>query len=106
MLHKLYLSGRELQILIIKMKSIGELLKELRAKKGLFVREAAAGVKIVRPLLTKFETGSRIPSKKHVVRLAKFYGVSANELLIASMSDKIAGTLRDEKDIAPAILQA
>lgn len=79
------------------MKNIAEIIRELREKNGLLLRQVAAVIEIDQALLSKIERGERLPTKDQVVRLAKFYKVDTNEFMIAYISDKLVCELQDEK---------
>lgn len=79
------------------MKKIAEIIKELRAQNGLFLRQVAAEIEIDQALLSKIERGERMPTKDQVIRLAKFYKVKENDFLIAYLSDKLVYEVQDEE---------
>lgn len=79
------------------MKKIAEIIRELRDKNGLLLRQVAAEIEIDQALLSKIERGERMPTKNQVIRLAKFYKVDSNECLIAFISDKLVYELQDEE---------
>lgn len=79
------------------MKNIAEIIRELREKNGLLLRQVAAEIEIDQALLSKIERGERLPTKDQVIRLAKFYKVDPNEFLIAFISDKLVYELQDEE---------
>ena len=56
-------------------------------------------------LLSKFERDERKPNKEQVLAFAKYYKVNADELLLAWLSDKIAGEVLNE-DFAKEALKA
>jgi len=76
------------------MKTLGDTLKCAREKKGLILRKVAAEVDIDQSLISKFEKNERKPTMEQVLRLAKFYNLSENELLINWYSEKIAYELK------------
>jgi transcriptional regulator with XRE-family HTH domain len=86
------------------MKSIGELLKQLREEKKQLLREVAAGVNMDQGLLSKIERGERLPTKHQVVKFAHFFNVKGNELILAWLSDKLVNELVDE-DLAKEALK-
>ncbi len=79
------------------MKSIGEIIRELREQKSLLLRQVAAEIEIDQALLSKIERNERMPTKDQVKRFAKFFGKDENELLIAFLSDKLVYEVRDEE---------
>ena len=76
------------------MKTLGDTLKCAREEKELILRKVAAKVDIDQSLISKFEKNERKPTMEQIVRLAKFYGLSENELIINWYSEKIADELK------------
>jgi transcriptional regulator with XRE-family HTH domain len=79
------------------LKKIGEIIRELREKNGLLLRQVASEIEIDQALLSKIERGERMPTKDQVIRLAKFYEVNENDFLVAFLSDKLVYELQDEE---------
>ncbi len=79
------------------MKSIGEIIRELREQNSLLLRQVAAVIEIDQALLSKIERNERMPTKDQVKRIAKFFGKDENELLISFFSDKLVYEVRDEE---------
>ena len=86
------------------MKTTAELIRELREKNGLLLRQVAAEIEIDQALLSKIERGERMPTKDQIVRLAKFYKVDLDETLITFFSDKLVYEVQDE-DLALQAMQ-
>lgn len=86
------------------MKTTAELIRELREKNGLLLRQVAAEIEIDQALLSKIERGERMPTKDQIVRLAKFYKVDLDETLITFFSDKLVYEVQDE-DVALKAMQ-
>ena len=61
------------------------------------MREVAAEIELDQALLSKIERGERLPTKDQVLRLAAFYKLDLNEVLVAYISDKLVYELRDEE---------
>ena len=76
------------------MKTLGETLKQAREEKELILRRVAAEVDIDQSLISKFEKNERKPTKEQIIRLANFYGLSENDLIINWYSEKIAEELK------------
>ena len=76
------------------MKTLGVTLKCAREKKDLILRKVAAEVDIDQSLISKFEKNERKPSKDQLIRLAKFYNLPEQELIINWYSEKIAEDLK------------
>ena len=79
------------------MKSIGEIIRELREQKSLLLRQVASEIEIDQALLSKIERSERMPTRDQVKRFAKFFGKDENELLVAFLSDKLVYEVRDEE---------
>jgi len=65
------------------------LLKNAREKKGWKTREVAQLLGIDQALISKFENGSRKPTKDQVVRLASLLGIDFETLMVAWLKEKI-----------------
>lgn len=85
--------------------TLGQLLRECRESTGLLLRQVAAALEMDTALLSKFERDERKPNKEQVLAFAKYYHVDADELLLAWLSDKIAGEVQNE-DLAREVLKA
>lgn len=65
------------------------LLKNAREQKGLKTREVAQILGIDQALISKFENGSRKPTKDQVVKLASLLGIDFETLMVAWLKEKI-----------------
>ncbi len=79
------------------MKSLGNILKIAREEKDMILRKVSAEVDIDQSLISKFEKNERKPTKEQLIRLAKFYDLSEEELIINWHSEKIAENLKYTK---------
>lgn len=86
------------------MDSFGDSIRKLREGKELPLRTIAAYLDIDQAILSKIERGQRKPSREQVVKLAEYFKVKENDLLIAWLSDKLVCEVEDE-DIALKALQ-
>lgn len=86
------------------MKTTAELIRELREKNRLLLRQVAAEIEIDQALLSKIERGERLPTKEQVIKLAKFYKVDLDETLVTFFSDKLVYEVQDE-DVALKAMQ-
>ena len=86
------------------MDSFGDSIRKLREDKELPLRTVAAYLDIDQAILSKIERGQRKPSREQVVKLAEYFTVKENDLLIAWLSDKLVYEVQDE-DIALKALQ-
>ncbi len=79
------------------MVSLGDTIKKLRTEKHLPLRIVAAYLDIDQAILSKIERGQRKPTRELVVKLAAYYKVKENDLLVAWLSDKLVYELQDEE---------
>ena len=86
------------------MDSLGETIRKLRGNKERPLRTVAAFLDIDQATLSKIERGKRKPSRELVVKLAGYFKVKENDLLIAWLSDKLVNDVEDE-DMALKALQ-
>lgn len=87
-----------------KMDSLGDTIRKLREEKELPLRTVAAYLDIDQAILSKIERGQRKPAREQVVKLAEYFKVKENDLLIAWLSDKLVYEVEDE-DMALKALQ-
>ncbi len=85
------------------MITFGDKIKQLREASGLPLRRIAAFLDIDQAILSKIEHGQRKAKREQVIRLAEFFHVKTDDLLIYWLSDKIAYELKDEKLATEAI---
>ena len=83
--------------LSIKMKNLGETLRELRENKQLPLRVIAAYLDIDPAIMSRIERGQRKASREQIVKLAAYFNVSEDELLVAWLSDKLVYEIADEQ---------
>ena len=86
------------------MESLGDIIRQLREDKQLPLRTVAAFLDIDQAILSKMERGQRKPSREQVVKLAGYFKVKENDLLVAWLSDKLVYEVEDE-DMALKALQ-
>lgn len=65
------------------------LLKKAREQKGLKTRELAQVLGIDQALISKFETGTRKPTKEQIVKLATLLEIDFETLMVAWLKEKI-----------------
>ena len=85
-------------------RTTGEILRENREKKGLFLRQVAAMLDIDTAILSKVERGERKATKEQILKLANVLNLNEEELLIHYLSERIAYELFDE-DVASQTLK-
>ena len=86
------------------MYSLGNTIRKLREDKELPLRTVAAFLNIDQAILSKVERGQRKPTREQVVKLAEYFKVKENDLLVAWLSDKLVYEVEDE-DMALKALQ-
>jgi predicted nucleotidyltransferase len=79
------------------MESFGEIIFKLRQEKKLPLRTIAAFLDIDQAILSKIEHGHRKASREIVVKLAVFYNVDKDGLLVAWLSDNLVNQLKGEE---------
>lgn len=79
------------------MESLGDTIRKLREDKELPLRTVAAYLDIDQAILSKIERGYRKPAREQVVKLAKYFKVKENDLLVAWLSDKVVYEVEDEE---------
>lgn len=79
------------------MDSLGDTIRKLREDKELPLRTVAAFLDIDQAILSKIERGQRKPSREQVVKLAEYFKVKENDLLVAWLSDKLVYEVEDEE---------
>lgn len=79
------------------------LLKNAREQKGLKTREVAQLLKIDQALISKFENGSRKPTKDQIIKLATLLEIDYETLMIAWLKEKILYEIGDDEFALKAI---
>lgn len=82
------------------------LLKNGREQKGLKTRELAQLMGIDQALVSKFENGSRKPTKEQVIKLASILEIDYETIMITWLKEKIIHELGDEKLALEALIEA
>src|SRR5882757_9316463 len=88
------------------MKYLNQILKEGRITKGLLSREVATILDIDQALISKFENGSRKPTRKQIIQFSEIYDISEKELLVPWLTEKIVYELQEEEYGAEALTLA
>lgn len=70
---------------------------ETKGGRGLPLRTVAAFLDIDQAILSKIERGQRKPTREQVVKLAGYFKVKENDLLVAWLSDKLVYEVEDEE---------
>lgn len=77
--------------------SVGDVLKEIRETNGYQLQEVSDKTTINYTLLSRIETGKRLPTKSQVQKLAQFYNYNESELIKQLISDKIIYEVQREE---------
>jgi predicted nucleotidyltransferase/plasmid maintenance system antidote protein VapI len=79
------------------MKSLGEKIRALRENKKLPLRKVAAYLDIDQAILSKIERGLRKATREQVVKLANYFNIVENELLVLWLADRLVYELTDKE---------
>jgi HTH-type transcriptional regulator, competence development regulator len=79
------------------MDSLGETIRKLREDMELPLRTVAAYLDIDQAILSKIERGLRNANREQVIKLAEFFKVKENDLLVSWLSDKLVYEVADEE---------
>jgi len=83
--------------LLFKMDNLGETIRKLREEKELPLRIVAAYLDIDQAILSKVERGQRNATREQVIKLAEYFKVKENDLLVSWLSDKLVYEVADEQ---------
>lgn len=78
-------------------KLVGEILREKREEKGLFLRHVSAQLDVDTAILSKIERSERKATKEQLVKLTEILDLDKEELLILYLSEKILYEIKDEE---------
>jgi len=78
------------------MDSLGDTIRKLRENKELPLRTVSAYLDIDQAILSKIERGQRKATREQVVKLAEYFKVKENNLLVTWLSDKLVYEVLDE----------
>lgn len=84
------------QVNIFKLKTIGEIIREKREKKGLLLRHVSAQLEIDIAILSKIERGERKATREQITKLAEILDLDKESLLIQYLSEIILYEIQDE----------
>ena len=82
------------------------LLKNAREKKGLKTREVSQLLGIDQALISKFESGTRKPTREQVVKLASLLEINLETIMVAWLKEKILYEIGDDEFALKALLVA
>jgi HTH-type transcriptional regulator, competence development regulator len=79
------------------MESLGDTIRKLREEKQLPLRTVAAYLDIDQAILSRIERGQRKATREQIIKLAEYFKVKENDLLVAWLSDKLVYEVADEQ---------
>ena len=88
------------------MDSLGKMISKLREDNEQPLRTIAAYLNIDPAILSKIERGQQKPTREQVVKLAEYFKIEENDLLIAWLSDKVVYELEGEEVALQALQMA
>ncbi len=91
---------------ILIIKKMKTLLKNAREQKGLKTREVAQILGIDQALISKFESGTRKPTKDQISKLAQLLEIDYETLMIAWLKEKILYEIGDDEFALKALILA
>jgi predicted nucleotidyltransferase len=85
------------KIYFVKMENFGHTIRILREEKNLPLRVVSAYLNIDQAILSKIERGHRKAAKELVAKLASYFSVNQDDLMITWLADKIVYEVGDEE---------
>jgi predicted nucleotidyltransferase len=79
------------------MENFGETLRKLRESKNESLEKVASFLSMDKSILKKIEKGQGNVKRDQVVKLAQYFKVSENDLLVSWMSDNLLNNIDDEQ---------
>lgn len=87
------------------MNTLGDIMRELRTKKGLEQKELASILKVHKGTISNWENNKRVPDNEMLLTIADFFGVSTDYLLgRIKKEEELKNKIAEEK--AGEILEA
>lgn len=80
-----------------KFQSLGASIREIRERKGLLLRQVAAGLEVDTAFISKIERGEKRINKEQVKKISKFLGTSENKLMDLWLAEKIMIAIEGEE---------
>ena len=88
------------------MNYLGQKLRNIREKQCLLLRQVAAYLEVDTALMSKAERGERNLNRTQVVKLAKLFGESEEELISLWLCDKVIESVGDDPYASQGIKKA
>jgi Fic family protein len=86
------------------MNTLSIIIKNARIKNELLVREVAYELGIDQALVSKFENGSRKPTREQVIQMATLFKLDEKALIVPWLSEKVYAYLQDEEYALDALM--
>lgn len=87
-------------------KLMKTLLKNAREQKGLKTREVAQSLGIDQALISKFESGTRKPTKDQIIKLASLLEIDLETILVSWLKEKILYEIGNDEFALKALMVA
>jgi predicted nucleotidyltransferase/plasmid maintenance system antidote protein VapI len=87
----------------VKLYSFGDTIRKYREEKELPLRVVAAYLDIDQAILSKIERGKRKANRELVLKLARYFQVDADDLVVIWLSERILYELAGERNAAEAL---
>jgi transcriptional regulator with XRE-family HTH domain len=84
-------------------ETFGEWLRRMRDKKGVPLRVVASAAKMDQALLSKIELGHRMPTEKQSALLARYFGLSSNDMEARRIAEKFRQDFANNPALAQAV---
>ena len=78
------------------MKKLGQELRKIRESKNILLRQVASYLEIDTAMISKMERGERKLNRVQVIRIAKYYNVSQENLLTLWVCDRVLDVVENE----------
>lgn len=85
------------------MNFLGNRIREIRETKGLLLRQVAAHIEVDTALVSKLERGERKAHREQITRIADFFEVEENELMLLWLADRIMDDIQGEPQAMEAL---
>ena len=78
------------------MKKLGQELRGIRESKNILLRQVASYLEIDTAMISKMERGERKLNRIQVIKIAEYYNVSQEKLLILWVCDRVLDVVENE----------
>lgn len=91
---------------VMTINNMKQLIKTARENKGILIRELAQALGIDQALVSKFESGTRKPTRQQVLKLAAILDIDPGELLVQWLKEKILYEIGEDEYALEAMMAA